>query len=182
MIGCVPGDVLTVLGDNFAGVNISNIGLQVQLYYGGDIIACAKPVPLSASSLLCTLPWLPIGGDSTVLPIRVSGIGSRPSNWLLAVGYAQTIPSVVLSSSSGSEGTGSGGGGGGVDDASPSYYRSFVVSIAILLPLSLLSLAIAGYLLYKQWRVRQSSSDASPLNATRKGSELSDALQLSDRS
>ena len=174
VVGCQPGSEITVVGDNFAGPNVSSSGLQVQLYFDGDVVGCSKPVPLSSVSLVCVLPWLPISSAS-VVPIRVSGLSSRPSNWLLAVGYAQTIPSAVSSSSGG------GGGTDGSSDASSSYYASFVASIAVLLPLCLLSLAIAGYLLYRQSRVRP-TADAAPLNAAGKEANgLSEALQMSER-
>ena len=116
VVGCVAGSEITVLGANFAGPNVSSSGLQVQLYYDGDVVACATPVPLSAVSLICILPWLPIGPASAALPIRVINSLSRPSNWLPAVAYLQTIPSAVSSSSSSSAG---GGEPDSRSDASP---------------------------------------------------------------
>ena len=119
--GCSVGDVITLQGANF----VTSRSTLVQLFAAGDAFVCASPRVLSPSAMTCILPYTPPLAVDAVLPIRIYNMNGAASNWLVAVDFG---------SSGGSDPP-------AADTAGGSDLR-FVVTLALLLPLVVLLLAL----------------------------------------
>jgi hypothetical protein len=116
--GCQVGNLVTLVGVNF----LASLSTQVQLFSQGDTFVCASARVLSSTAMTCLLPYMPGLSLDSVVPIRISNMNGRTSNWLVAVNYQS------LSSTSSSE------------------TKKFVISLAVLVPIVALLLVVVAVL------------------------------------
>ena len=85
--GCQVGDLITLVGVNF----LASLSTQVQLFSQGDTFVCASARVLSSTAMTCLLPYMPGLLLDSVVPIRISNMNGRTSNWLVAVNYQSLV-------------------------------------------------------------------------------------------
>ena len=149
-VGCTTGTTITLTGVNFN--NRSSLSVNIYSFEAAVTFACLNSTVLSATTITCTLPYISgeTEGGEDVFPVSVS-IGSRSSNWLVAVSYSRFLTSPSTS------------------DLVPAFYRTaFIVCLVLMVASTLGLVAVLVITPHKKAKrgikapMTERSSDADP--------------------